>query len=198
MTKEYSVTLSQAHKIAARLGTAASEIKSQVISLSAPISMSGYTADQIAQLGKSISKVMGLIETHRLVLRSQAHVREMIASKNQKISISEILGKIEANKKIIGLLDEVLEAQNTNGLCATHYTSITTYQPIGGTESTSSFGRMGVTVTMLNSEMVESLTTQKQSLVKENFRANDDLAALNVNKVSVQLEDAIASLAGLD
>lgn len=196
MTTAYTVTLSRGHKIADRLGSAIGEIKAEAERLCEQVSLNGYAEAQIEQLMKNSQKAMQLMEHHAIVANAQAAVRAAIGRANASAGVGDELAKIEANKKVLSLLDAVLTAQRPGSRGAVHYSGIREYKVIGSSDSIMPRSS-AIAVTLLSQAEIETLEARKKDLERQNFALSDKLAELNAQKVTFHLTDEVATLAGL-
>lgn len=196
MTTAYTVTLSRGHKIADRLGSAIGEIKAEAERLCEQVSMSGYADAQIDQLERNSHKAVKLMAHHSVVANAQADVRSAIGRANAAAGVGDQLSKIEANKKILALLDAVLTAQRPGSRGAVHFSGLHAYKSIGSSDSIARRSS-DVTVILLDAVQIEQLEERKKAIERENFALSDKLAEINAQKVTFHLEDDVATLAGL-
>lgn len=189
--------MNRAHKIAERLGSRQGELRTQAQSLSALVVLNGYSNQQIVRLCDTKDQVMTKIDEQAIAANAQAVVRAAIGRGNADHGVNDILAQIEANKKIISCLTEVIDNQeeSSRGNGIIKLAELSGYKPIS--QSDGILRGSSISVSVMNDALVKSLKVQKELLEKANFSLTDRLADLNGKTISFEMETEIAELMGL-
>lgn len=190
-------TINRLHKITERLKAAASEYLEKANKNIAVVSISNfYGPDQISELTKNHSESLSILNEYFLILDTIENIRKEIGKYNAKSGINDKMTaesiiniKIQAIKNIINasLKDDVVPVKN---LAEAWKNKI-----IKKEESLfSSRNNNSIDIALLTDEEKEKLNEQLNELKKIQYALSDDIAAINTNKIEIEIDDNIAKL----
>lgn len=100
--------MNRAPKIGERLGSRQGELRTQAKELSALVELNGFSPQQVTRLSENKSLVVAKVEEQAAAANAQAVIRGAIGKANAEHGINEVLAQIEANKKVIACLDDMI------------------------------------------------------------------------------------------
>ena len=190
-------TINRLHKITERLKAAASEYLEKANKNIAVVSISNfYGPDQISELTKNHSESLSILNEYFLILDTIENIRKEIGKYNAKSGINDKMTaesiiniKIQAIKNILNasLKDDVVPVKNLaeawkNKIIKKEETLF------------SSRNNNSIDIILLTDEEKEKLNEQLNELKKIQYALSDDIAAINTNKIEIEIDDNIAKL----
>ena len=190
-------TINRLHKITERLKAAASEYLEKANKNIAVVSISNfYGPDQISELTKNHSESLSILNEYFLILDTIENIRKEIGKYNAKSGINDKMTaesiiniKIQAIKNIINVSakDDVVPVKNLaeawkNKIIKKEETLF------------SSRNNNSIDIILLTDEEKEKLNEQLNELKKIQYALSDDIAAINTNKIEIEIDDNIAKL----
>ena len=190
-------TINRLHKITERLKAVASEYLEKANKNIAVVSISNfYGPDQISELTKNHSESLSILNEYFLILDTIENIRKEIGKYNAKSGINDKMTaesiiniKIQAIKNIINVSakDDVVPVKNLaeawkNKIIKKEETLF------------SSRNNNSIDIILLTDEEKEKLNEQLNELKKIQYALSDDIAAINTNKIEIEIDDNIAKL----
>ena len=181
-----SVTLTRAHKIAERLKARAGELMAEALEAAGAVHLMGVPGEaHLQRLEGQGARVLELSAQAQRYQNALATVRALIGHANDVRGINAKLAQLEVTNKLVAHFKSVFEATKSATL---ELAELKTYTPISTQAS------YGLHVNVLNAEdraKVQTLLTQHQH---EAVKLSDDIAEANAARVSIELEDDIATV----
>jgi hypothetical protein len=191
-TKEFSFTLSRAHKIAERLQRHVTVLGGQVGELSRPVTL--FSADQNAEVDARLTKIVGIREKIELVNSLRTTVRIKIAEKNAQIGQHALLTE---QKDVIAHMARVsrlrMDIISSNSYGKPVEQLATQLDRLAQSKSTD-----GVSTRVIADSFIADLDAQITQLTAKLDKLNDQVADNNAsNKISVEIPQDLAAELGL-
>ena len=186
-----SVTLSRAHKINERINAKLTELRSQMSTKGQPVSVSAYLgAEQTDMITTGAAQALALIPVYVALTHAQASLRTVVAHANASTGVSDLLTKVEKNKRLMSLCDSVLSIAPTPNTMSIAALST---RPVG--EQLKEYG--SVSVSGIAASVAVPYAEAKAALERENFALQDQLSDMNAHKVSFEVAAEIIDLLSL-
>lgn len=191
-TKEFSFTLSRAHKIAERLQRHVTVLSGQVSELSRPVTL--FSADQTATIDARVEKIVGIREKIETINSLRTTVRIQIAEKNAQIGQHALLTEqkdVIAHMTRVSRLRTEIISSNSYGKPVEQLT--TQLDRLSQSKSTD-----GVSTKVISDSFVADLDAQITQLTAKLDKLNDQVADNNAsNKITVEIPQDLAVELGL-
>lgn len=186
-----TATLSRAHKINQRIGAKLNELRVAVQRLGQTTTVQAYTGpEQANRLRENADKALAQGLTYVRLVQAQEALRAAVGRMNASAGISDILAKVEANKRLITVCDTYLALEpNASTLSVADLEK----SPVG--HKLNDYG--GVAVSGITPAALKPYAELRESLERENFALADQLADLNAGKVTFELHEELFELLSL-
>lgn len=195
MTKSIKVSLSRAHKLVERVTREINEITSTVARLASPVTIS--VPSEASQVEGIRAKIQSNITARNELYSVLDVIRELVAAKNSKVGIPELLAKKAILQQRKSGLTEILSSSQLSGrgsVLANDKSVLNEY-----------FDRMKeaevlnpVRVAVMTEELVEQFQKELKEVQAQADTVSDDINDLNAkNSITFQISDEVASRLGL-
>lgn len=195
--KTFELTASRWHKISQRLTVRATELADSVKATFAGTRVEGFSGtEQVNLLKERTQEGLKAIEDHQLVMEAIAKIRSALAEVNASAGIAALLAEQEVLNRRIKLLRDIVAAQRSDMVSVD---ALSEYKPFSEGAARSIYGReSGIQVRLLSREQETEFKAQIQTLQAKLYAVADEANDKNRDKISIELDEAIAVVAGLE
>jgi hypothetical protein len=193
-TREVSITLSRAHKVADRLKGLVSAAAAAATSGFENAIVRGTTADQLENFQRRREDAKRALERFDELNCALLGVRSAIGRANVKAGVSDLLAHQEALKRKLSLVKSLVHAENPNEV---QPEQLRDYRPLASGENAVFRSDSAVSVCFVTPEMRKHFQTVAERVQKELFALSDKLSDLNGERLVIVLPAAIAQEVGL-
>jgi hypothetical protein len=201
--KKITVTLSRAHKVLERIAISMNTLNDVVIAADLKVILrSKPSAEQMSLLNSRVEKVTQALTQLDTFSKAYETLRKIIGRANVEVGISDLLARVETNRRAIALYGSVSQTYvqrpdhvQIADLDSFNWASLNNNTNDGGIVQRSIAA--SVTVTAAPKTWGDEFATKKQQLEVENFKLLDKLADLNGKTITFELEEDLVTALGL-
>ena len=196
MKQTYTLTLTRWHKVAERLARDYGESISESRSTLSQTVISAYLGEEQEQfLQAQTQNALGNLERAFRIQDAVAHIRHLVGNANVHEGVAAKLAEFDKLNRRAKALSEVVDSQSTEMVSVTQLRSIPKDYVADGASYDSK--RPKIKVRMLGMQDLEKLANQLDAARKAAYALSDEVSDLNKAKLSIELENDVASAAGL-
>lgn len=185
---QVKITLSRAHKVTERIKALLAELSSTAVYGLANASVPRYTGeDQVELLSARSAKGIQAVGKYFKYNQVLTDLRLAISKANTDFGVSELLGQQEMLSRNCGLLKQLLTDVDVNAVAPSQLKDVRI------PANPDRYRDPDIIVTLLTAADRAKLEADMVTLKKEMFVVSDKIADANANKITIELDEAIAA-----
>jgi len=191
----YTLSISRWHKVAERLSRAYTQLTQNARNTFISTKVGGYLGEpQIARLRElAQSEVEHLFQAFE-IQDSLIQLRQAIGDTNARTGVSTLLAEYDALLRRHKLLDTILNSQASNMVSLNELAMLPSQVMTDGFYERS---RSSVVVKVLDAETEARFSQEAETLLAKVYALADQISDLNRERLTFEVSDAIAKVAGL-
>lgn len=193
--QSYTLSMSRWHKVAERLARNYSDLTQAVRNTLTNTQVSGFLGEgQIGRLHELASQQVANLDRAFTVQDALAKIRQAIGDANVRIGVSKDLAEYDALSRRQKLLETILAAQTSEMV---GFDELPQLPKQIVTEDRYDRSKGTVRVCMLDGDALERLKAEAESLKARVYGLADRISDLNRERLTIDLTEEIAQVAGL-
>jgi hypothetical protein len=193
--KSYSLSLSRWHKVAERLARNYAELTQAVRNVLTNTQVSGFLGEaQVERLQNLALQQVANLDRAFQVQDALAKIRQAIGDANARVGVSKDLADYDALTRRQKLLETILAAQTSEMVSFEEMPQLPK-QIL--TEDRYDRSKGAVRIRMIESEAMSKLKSEVETLKAKVYGLADRISDLNRERLTIELTEEIAQLAGL-